>query len=134
MYQYSPTIPKFYWDVKSQEQRIKYLCTEYSKMLAYMDTLTEGENESRDAINKLTELFKQFQASGFDDYYAEQIRQWVVDNMSTIISDAVKMVFFGLTDDGYFCAYIPDSWRDIVFDTGASYANQSTYGRLILSY
>jgi hypothetical protein len=99
-----------------------------------MDTITDAENETREAVNKLTALFEQFQQSGFDDYYAAQIEQWVNDNMERIISSAMKMVFFGLTDDGYFCAYIPDSWSDITFDTGASYADQTTYGRLILSY
>jgi hypothetical protein len=134
MYQYSPTLPKFYYGIKSQEQRVAYLCCEYDKLIKYMNTITDAENETREAVNKLTELFQQFQQSGFDDYYAVQIEQWVHDNMERIISSTMKMVFFGLTDDGYFCAYIPDSWSDIVFDTGASYADQTTYGRLILSY
>ena len=38
-----------------------------------------------------------------------------------------------MTDDGYFCAYVPDSWVDIEFDTGAVYGYY-TYGRLILRY
>lgn len=48
-----------------------------------------------------------------------------------IISKTMKMVFFGLTDDGYFCAYIPDTWDDIQFDTGMIYG-EPEYGRLIL--
>ena len=43
------------------------------------------------------------------------------------------MVFFGLTSDGYFCAYIPDAWSDIEFDTGAVFG-RFDYGRLILRY
>ena len=43
------------------------------------------------------------------------------------------MVFFGLTLDGYFVAYIPESWTQIIFDTGAVYGTPE-YGRLILSY
>ena len=53
--------------------------------------------------------------------------------MERIISKSIRMVFFGLTENGYFVAYIPESWREIVFDTGMVY-NLDTYGRLILRY
>ena len=53
--------------------------------------------------------------------------------MPDIIGKYIRMVFFGLTLDGYFVAYIPDGtgWDDIVFDTGAVYGTNE-YGRLIL--
>ena len=53
--------------------------------------------------------------------------------MPNIISEAIKTVYFGLTLDGYFVAYIPESWTQIIFDTGAVYGTPE-YGRLILSY
>ena len=52
------------------------------------------------------------------------------------IAKAIKMVFFGLTDSGYFVAYIPDSWEDIVFNTTGydiDLAIQPNYGHLVLS-
>ena len=45
----------------------------------------------------------------------------------------VKQVFFGLNQEGYFVAYIPQSWSDIIFDTGWNF-NEDTYGRLILRW
>lgn len=33
------------------------------------------------------------------------------------LRDIARFVTFGLTDDGYFCAYIPDSWDNIDFST-----------------
>lgn len=105
MYAYSPIIPQFYWNAKSQEQIIKYLSREYDKLIHFVDTLTDNENETRDAVNKLTQLFHEFQENGFNEYYEQQIYQWVQDNMENIISQAIKMVFFELTDDGYFVAY-----------------------------
>lgn len=133
LYAYTPTIPKFYWDAKSQEEIVKYLCCEYDKLRHYADTLTDKGNETAQAVNQLTEIFKQFQESGFDDYYYQQIYDWVQENMPAIISDAIKNVYFGLTLDGYFVAYIPTSWAQISFDTGAVYGAPE-YGRLILSY
>ena len=133
VWNYTPEIPNFYYNAKSQEQIVKYLCTEYDKLVHYCDMLSDSENETRDAVNKLTELFRKFQESGFDDYYKAQIESWIYAHMPNIISEAIKMVYFGLTLDGYFVAYIPESWKQIVFDTGAVYGTPE-YGRLILSY
>lgn len=130
---YTPVIPQFYWDVNSGEQRIKYLCQLFDKLTHYVDSMANEINANATDIAELKEQFEKFMESGFDDYYAEQIEQWVKNNMERIISCAVKMVFFGLTDDGYFCAYIPKSWDGIVFDTGAVYGTEQ-YGRLILRY
>ena len=133
LYAYTPTIPKFYWNAKSQEEIVKYLCCEYDKLRHYADALADKENETAQAVNQLTEIFKKFQESGFNEYYYQQIYDWVQENMPNIISEAIKMVYFGLTLDGYFVAYIPESWKQIVFDTGMVYETPE-YGRLILSY
>lgn len=133
LYAYTPVIPKFYWNAKSQEEIVKYLCCEYDKLRHYADTLADKENETAQAVNQLTEIFKKFQESGFEEYYYQQIYDWVQQNMPTIISDAIKMVFFGLTDNGYFVAYIPNSWSQIMFDTEANY-EADNYGHLILSF
>lgn len=130
---YTMAIPKFYWDAESQEQRVKYLCMLYDKLMAYVDALKDNVNVDSEAIKELQEAFQKFMESGFDDYYAEQIEKWINDHMADIISQSIKMVFFGLTKDGYFTAHIPDSWSDIIFDTGAVYGTKE-YGRLILLY
>lgn len=129
---YTPTIPKMYWDVKSQEQRIKSMCELINKLICYADMLGTLENESREDILNLMEQFEQFKESGFLDYYEQQLNAWIHENMQEIIETSMKMVFFGLTLDGYFVAYIPESWNDIIFDTVMEYANEN-YGRLVLS-
>ena len=129
--QFTPSIPKFYWDVDSQEQGIKQLCKTVCMLIDYLNQVADQVNIDTDAIAELKALFQKFQESGFDDYYRAQIEQWVKDNMENIIRDSIKMVFFGLTDDGYFCAYIPDSWSDLTFDTGMNYGTY-TYGRLMI--
>ena len=42
---FTPTLPEFYWDVYSAEQRIKHICYELCKMKAYSDYLAERINE-----------------------------------------------------------------------------------------
>lgn len=127
------SIPKLYWGVKSQEQRILAICEQLNKLICFVDYQGGKINLNREDIDWLKAEFEKFKESGFEDYYLEQIEAWVNANMERIISSAIKMVFFGLTLDGYFIAYIPDSWSDITFDTGADYASDE-YGRLILQY
>ena len=129
----TPTIPKFYWDVKSQEQRIKVMCCLIQQLIDQYGSTDSQIQKNTEAIEELQELFTKFQESGFDDYYEQQVIKWIGDNIEILYQQLAKQVFFGLTSDGYFCAYIPDSWSDITFDTGAVYGTE-TYGRLILRF
>lgn len=128
-----PVIPKLYWDVYSQEERIKRICIGLHKVEEYSEYLGIEENITRDMINDLICEFTQFKNTGFFDYYADLLEKWIDKHMEDIISKAIKMVFFGLTLDGYFCAYIPKSWAGIKFDTIADYMNEN-YGCLVLEY
>lgn len=130
---FTPVIPDFYWNVADQEERIKKLCKLYDALMRYCEQLGDAVNDNADAIKQLQDLFEQFMESGFDDYYREQIEQWIRDNLAWLWQTFAQMVFFGLTSDGHFCAYVPESWSDIVFDTGAVYGTEQ-YGRLILRY
>lgn len=128
---FTPVIPDNYWNIDSAEQRYFALCKQIQKLACYAQFTGEKVNANKDLIDNLYSQFEEFKAHGFDDYYAEQIEQWIADNMTWIIEKSIKMVFFGLTLDGYFVAYIPDSWDDIIFDTGMVYGSED-YGRLIL--
>lgn len=129
----NPTLPKLYWEVKSPEQLVANLYCVLNALKDYVNDQSEQINVNTDDIEQLELAFKKFMENGFDDYYREQIEAWVKEHMEDIISSAIKMVFFGLTDDGYFCAYIPDSWLGIGFDTGAVYG-EDDYGCLELYY
>lgn len=128
---FTPTIPKLYWNVKSQEQRILNLFDLLNKLVCYCDSMGLQIDINTDDIEKLQKELQSLKDGGLLDYYEKQIYQWIQDNMEQLIKEAVKFVFFGLTEDGYFCAYIPNSWDEVTFDTGAVYG-RSDYGRLIL--
>lgn len=130
---FTPVLPSFYWNVVSAEQRIKEICLELHKLAEYADMLGVNINLDHKVIEQLQADFEKFKESGFEDYYIAIIEQWINDNMERLIKQSIKMVFFGLTDDGYFCAYIPESWSDIQFDTGMVFGTFD-YGRLILRY
>lgn len=64
------------------------------------------------------------------------IIELISKNIVSLVGDMVKFVFFEITDDGYFCAYIPKPWDSIVFNT-SDYdikIENVDYGHLILSY
>lgn len=86
------------------------------------------------------EEFKNAMLSGdLPEGVKEGIRNWCNENLIDLMSESIKNVFFGLTDSGYFVAYIPESWDDIIFNT-SDYDITLTdrpdidYGHLILSY
>lgn len=130
---YNATIPKLYWDTYSQEQRIHAMCDLIHKIACYADMLGIEIDKDHADIEALEADFEKFKESGFLDYYEEQLAKWIVEHMPDIIAASMKMVWFGLTLDGYFVAYIPDSWDDIIFDTGMVWGTPE-YGRLILMY
>ena len=129
--QFTPALPSFYWDVYSAEERVKKICLELYKLCEYACMLAENINLDHAIIEELQTVFTKFMESGFDDYYREQIEQWVEDNLGSLFETYSRGVYFGLTLDGHFVAYVPESWNDIEFDTGINY-ELDTYGRLIL--
>ena len=64
------------------------------------------------------------------------IEKWLRENAAYIIKDLSTMVFFGVTNDGHFVAYIPESWDDIIFGTTGydDFPVGIEYGHLTLSY
>ena len=127
----TPNVPEFYWNVGSDEQRWKFLCVNLAALVDYANELGVQIGVNADDIAQLESEFEELKEGGYIDYYIQQIQAWIDANMQSIIERAIKFVYFGLTEDGHFCAYIPDSWDEITFDTGAVYG-RSDYGRLIL--
>lgn len=135
----TPNVPEFYWNVVSDEQRWKFLCVNLAALVDYANSFGAQIDANTTDIANLADQFEAFKESGFLDYYEKQLTQWIDDNVLTLWKTFASQVYFGLTDDsysggaGYFVAYVPESWSDIVFDTGAVYG-LDTYGRLILRW
>lgn len=131
---YTPALPQFYWDVYSAEQRIKHICYEIDKLIAYADMLGVNLNATHDDVVKLQEQFEQFKDGEMLDFYEKQIQAWIDANMERLISTyLVKFVVPSINKDGYFVLYKPDSWNEIQFDFGEVYG-RTDYGRIILRF
>lgn len=83
-----------------------------------------------DAINKL-------ENGDLTPELAASIVELVQRNIIDLVGEMVKFVFFGLTMDGYFVAYIPEPWDTIIFNT-TEYdiwiPEMTEYGHLTISY
>ena len=131
--QFTPTIPKLYWNVYSQEQRIKDLCMNYSKAEQYLDMVAKLTNdwvgEYTDEVQAKLDELEALLWNGLEG----AVDKWISENLEYIYNHTIKQIYFGLTQDGYICAWIPDSWDDITFDTIMNYSDPN-YGCLTLSY
>ena len=93
-------------------------------------------NEWADSADRIKELYQAIVSGNYPPELEDSLIKWIQENAIDIVGDMVKMVFFGLTDDGYFIAYIPESWDDITFGTTGldDFPAGVEYGRLTLSY
>lgn len=131
--EYTPVIPKMYWDVYSQEERIKLLLKDHDKLVHYASYLAEQIQKNNDNQSSLEEQFQKFIEGKFDEYYAKAAADWVEKNMPKYVEAAMKNVYFGVNEDGHMIAYVPENWNELIFDTGYCYGN-ADYGRLILRW
>lgn len=99
--------------------------------------LEEWKETATDAVAELRQLLDNVAAGIFPPEISNAIKTFIVNNFYDIVGDMLKMVWFGLTDSGYFVAYIPETWDDITFfTTGYDYTTDlmPEYGHLVLGY
>lgn len=89
-----------------------------------LDTVTAQLKEATD------QLFAKLKAG---DFTKDTFIEWVNTNMTGIIYQMVRFVFFGLDDDGHFVAYIPASWEFLHFDTLLD-PDKPGFGHLVVYY
>lgn len=99
-------------DLTTAESNIKTLQTQVEDLYTELNNIKNGK---------------------YMDVYIEALSKWIDANLQEIVAKIAKQVFFGLTPDGYFVAYIPESWSDISFDTIMS-CGDPYWGRLVLKY
>ena len=80
--------------------------------------------------NATDQLFAKLKAG---DFTKDTFIEWVNTNMTDIIYQMVRFVFFGLDDDGHFVAYIPASWEFLHLDTLLD-PDKPGYGHLVVYY
>ncbi len=99
--------------------------------------LEEWKENTDDAVEDIRKLYNDIVNGRIPPEIAAGITGWITEHFYDIVGDMTKMVFFGLTESGYFVAYIPESWNDIKFNTteyDISLDIMPEFGHLVLSY
>lgn len=138
---YRGTIDSVFTDAITREDQIVKLFGVVKDILESQIKVTEGFQELYNFVKEFEETINQqikdeiikvfSDDEFFDAVILPKLDEAINRNLICYVSRIVKYVFFGLDDNGNFCAYIPESWNFITFDTDLSEEN---YGRLVLTY
>lgn len=99
--------------------------------------LNEWIDVNTPRLEDLEEFKTALESGNLPEGVQRGIETWLSMNAASIISSTIKNVWFGLTDAGYFVAYVPDSWSDITFKTTGLdiiLDLMPDYGHLVLQY
>lgn len=113
---------------------LNQLVDKYNLMVDATNQNTEDIADLQQAVQELQEELDKVKNGEYVSLYLESIINWIDANLQCLVARIVKFVCFGLTDDGYFCAYIPQTWKFLQFDTGMDYNKKDTYGHLIIEW
>lgn len=127
------SLPAVYTDELSYYEVLCKMASVLNDALEDVNVLSGNVEALAGYVEELYNLLSDFEQEGIGKYYQELVEKWIGENLEYVFESVAKQVFFGLTSTGYFCAYVPSSWSDITFDTGAVYGSEY-YGRLMLRY
>ena len=100
------------------------------------DQISANTEDIYNLKNELDIINKEMEKIANGDYvslYINSLATWIDGNLKSMVSKIVNYVFFGITDDGHFAAYVPDTWDFIRFDTNVDPRSEN-YGHLYLYY
>lgn len=99
------------------DYNLDWLIKTARNLLDRMDATEKWQEEHQKAYQELKDLYDAVMSGNFPPSIQKAFEKWMRENALDLVGELVKTVFFGLTETGYFCAYIPESWDDIKFGT-----------------
>jgi len=112
---------------------LKQMAEEWKELIKQVDGNSADIDELQKQVTALEKLLEDIKNGDYVDLYLDALQNWIDKNLQNLVANIVKYIWFGLTDDGHLCAYIPKSWDFITFDTNMNY-DSDRYGRLLLYY
>lgn len=118
------------------DMNLDWILSEMKRYLDAIDDLESWKTQHEAEYEELKALYDAVMSGNFPPSVVQAFNLWMHENAVSIVGEMVKFVFFGLTDTGYFVAYIPESWRDIIFSTSGydDFTEMIPYGHLMLNY
>ena len=122
---------------RTYDSDLGWLIKNYESLKKEYDTLVDCCGDVQERLLALESLYDQIMSGNFPETIRNAFVSWMRENALDLIGELATSVFFEISDAGYWIAYIPESWRDIVFNTTGldiTLAMQPDYGHLVLSY
>lgn len=118
------------------ELNLDYILSEVFRIAKENGVITKQIEDLKSEYDRLDQFYEAIMKGDFPDSFKIALAEWFEKNAVEILGQFVKFVFFGLTPDGYFVAYLPESWNDIKFGTSQydDFPEGVDYGHLTLSY
>lgn len=120
---------------RTYDNDLGWLIKNVKTVVDAIQILESWKNSTQGTIEDLQNLLDNIAAGNFPEEISNAIKEWIVKNFYNIVGSMAKMVWFGITDSGYFVAYIPDSWKDVIFKTTGldiTLEIMPEYGHLVL--
>ena len=119
-----------------EDFNLDYILKKLRELLGDYKTLTEWRVEHEAQYEELKALYDAIMSGNFPQSIKDAFSEWMQDNALDLVGELVHMVFFELTEEGYFIAYIPESWDEITFGTSGldTFPAGVDFGHLTLSY
>ena len=121
---------------RTYDSDLGWLIKDYKTLDELIAAIKSWIEETQPTINELLELYNNILKGDFPDSIKDGLYIWMKENASNIMTELVQMVFFGVTNDGYFVAYIPEGWDFLTFGTSGldDFPVGVDFGHLTLSY
>ena len=122
---------------RTYDSDLGWLIKDYTTLDEFKDAMLKWIQETQPTIDEFNEIVNLIEAGDLPEGMKNAIRKWMEENAIDLVGSLVNMVIFNITDDGYFVAYIPESWDEIQFGTtglDTFISLQPEYGHLVLSY
>lgn len=124
-------------NTRTYDSDLGWLIKNMKKVIDEIENLDSWKSEHAEQYKELKKLYDDVIAGNFPKSITNAFSKWMRENALDLVGELVKCVFFGLTDDGYFVAYIPEQWDEIIFKTtglDVSTILQPNYGHLVIEY
>ena len=104
-----------------------------AQLSGYEQKNAEFEQQVKDELQQFADVLDDIKNGNYVDLYLDSIKAYIDDNLKNFVADIVKFVSFGLTNDGHFAAYIPETWRFLTFSTITD-PESPLYNHLVCTY
>lgn len=120
---------------------LRWMVSQIQSLTALVQGIAKGQESQGGSITALNSALADLAAAqkcinvrlNDGDFENGTFLEWADKNLPAMVCEMVRFVWFGLTPDGHFCAYVPANWGWLTFNTGTD-ITEPEYGHLIITY